>query len=59
MGLWGTTVGGVIRVLLADDEVMVRAGVKAILGSASDIEWVAEAGDGREAELGDPDGDES
>jgi DNA-binding NarL/FixJ family response regulator len=39
----------VIRVLLADDETMVRAGVKAILVAAADIEVVAEAGNGREA----------
>jgi DNA-binding NarL/FixJ family response regulator len=39
----------VVRVLLADDEVMVRAGLKAILATAPDIEVVAEAGDGREA----------
>jgi DNA-binding NarL/FixJ family response regulator len=39
----------VIRVLLADDEVIVRVGVKAILAAAPDIEVVAEAGDGREA----------
>ena len=38
-----------IRVLLADDEVVVRAGVTAILAAASDIEVVAEAGDGRAA----------
>lgn len=38
-----------IRVLLADDEGMVRAGVRAILAAAPDIEVVAEAGDGREA----------
>ena len=38
-----------IRVLLADDELMVRAGVRAILAAAADIEVVAEAGDGREA----------
>ncbi len=38
-----------IRVLLADDEAMVRAGVRAILAGAPDIEVVAEAGDGREA----------
>jgi DNA-binding NarL/FixJ family response regulator len=42
-----------IRVLLADDEVMIRAGVRAILSSADDIEIVAEAEDGHEAvELG-------
>lgn len=40
---------GVIKVLLADDEAMVRAGVRAILATAPDIEVVAEAGDGREA----------
>ncbi|MFC3895680.1 response regulator [Lentzea rhizosphaerae] len=38
-----------IRVLLADDEAMVRAGVRAILGSDQAIEVVAEASDGREA----------
>ncbi|GAA1927286.1 response regulator transcription factor [Streptomyces durmitorensis] len=38
-----------IRVLLADDEAMIRAGVRAILGTAEDIEVVAEAADGREA----------
>jgi len=36
-------------VLLADDEAMMRAGVRAILAGALDIEVVAEAGDGREA----------
>lgn len=43
--------GAVIRVLLADDEAMVRAGVKAILdaGGGGGIEVVAEAADGREA----------
>jgi DNA-binding NarL/FixJ family response regulator len=39
----------VIRVLLADDEAMVRAGVRAILASDNEIEVVAEAGDGTEA----------
>ncbi|GAA3544867.1 response regulator transcription factor [Amycolatopsis ultiminotia] len=38
-----------IRVLLADDEAMIRAGVAAILAADRDIEVVAEAGDGREA----------
>jgi DNA-binding NarL/FixJ family response regulator len=38
-----------IRVLLADDEVMIRAGVRAILTTDPEIAVVAEAGDGREA----------
>ncbi len=38
-----------IRVLLADDEAMVRAGVRAILATDAGIEVVAEAADGREA----------
>ncbi|WP_216214694.1 response regulator transcription factor [Amycolatopsis aidingensis] len=38
-----------IRVLLADDEAMVRAGVRAILGTDQEIEVVAEAEDGRAA----------
>ncbi len=38
-----------IRVLLADDEAMVRAGVRAILDSGGEAEVVAEAGDGHEA----------
>ncbi len=38
-----------IRILLADDEAMIRAGVRAILSSDPGIEVVAEAGDGREA----------
>ncbi|GGL32357.1 response regulator [Planomonospora parontospora] len=38
-----------IRVLLADDEAMIRAGVRAILAAAPEVEVVAEAGDGREA----------
>jgi DNA-binding NarL/FixJ family response regulator len=39
----------VIRVLVADDEPMIRAGARAILASDPGIEVVAEAGDGREA----------
>ena len=39
----------VIRVVLADDEAMVRAGVRAILGSDDTIEVVAEAADGAKA----------
>ncbi|MFJ9087436.1 response regulator [Streptomyces sp. NPDC102384] len=38
-----------IRVLLADDEAMIRAGVGAILAAGGDFEIVAEAADGREA----------
>ena len=38
-----------IRVLLADDEVLVRAGVQAILRADAGIDVVGEAGDGREA----------
>ena len=39
----------VIPVLLADDEAMIRAGVRAILAADPGIEVVAEAADGREA----------
>src|SRR5690606_33689317 len=39
----------VIRVLLADDEATVRAGVRAILSADPGIEVVAEAADGHEA----------
>jgi DNA-binding NarL/FixJ family response regulator len=39
----------VIRVVLADDEAMVRAGVRAILATDPDIDVVAEAGDGHQA----------
>ncbi len=38
-----------IRVLLADDQVLVRAGFRALLDSEADIEVVGEAGDGEEA----------
>ncbi|MFJ6656820.1 response regulator [Streptomyces sp. NPDC091377] len=38
-----------IRVLVADDEALMRAGIRLILEHADDIEVVAEAGDGREA----------
>ena len=38
-----------IRVLVADDQSMVRAGFRLLLGSQDDIEVVAEASDGREA----------
>ena len=39
----------VIRVLLADDQGLVRAGFRALLDDAGDIEVVGEAGDGAEA----------
>ena len=38
-----------IRVVLADDHAIVRAGLKAILGSARDIAVVGEASNGRDA----------
>jgi DNA-binding NarL/FixJ family response regulator len=45
------TVQGIdeIRVLLADDHAVVRAGLKAVLGTARDIAVVGEARNGREA----------
>ena len=39
----------VIRIILADDHHVVRAGLKALLGSAKDIEVVGEATNGRDA----------
>jgi DNA-binding NarL/FixJ family response regulator len=39
----------VIRVLLADDQTLIRAGFRVLLGSADDIEVVAEAADGAQA----------
>ncbi|MEU9026174.1 response regulator transcription factor [Streptomyces sp. NPDC048383] len=39
----------VIRVVIADDEPLIRAGIRMILTSAPDIEVVAEGGNGREA----------
>src|SRR5512138_600474 len=38
-----------IRVLLADDHHMVRAGIRQLLEGAGDLQVVAEAGDGEEA----------
>jgi DNA-binding NarL/FixJ family response regulator len=42
-------VGDLIRVVLADDHTVVRTGLKAVLGTAKDIDVVGEAKDGREA----------
>jgi len=42
-------IGDVIRVLLADDHAVVRAGLKAVLGTAKDIEVIGEVKNGREA----------
>lgn len=39
----------IIRVVVADDEELVRAGLRMMLDSKSDIEVVAEAGDGAQA----------
>jgi two-component system, NarL family, response regulator NreC len=39
----------IIRVVLADDHAVVRAGVKAVLGSAKDIQVIGEASNGRDA----------
>ena len=41
--------GDLIRVLLVDDHAVVRAGLKAVLGTAKDVEVVGEAKNGREA----------
>ncbi|MGH3375167.1 MAG: response regulator transcription factor [Actinoallomurus sp.] len=40
-----------IRVLLADDQALVRAGFRALLDAQADIEVVGEAGDGEQAVL--------
>jgi DNA-binding NarL/FixJ family response regulator len=44
-----TTLAKPLRVLLADDHALVRAGIRALLNDLDGIEVVAEAGDGREA----------
>jgi len=41
--------GDLIRVVLVDDHAVVRAGLKAVLGAAPDIEVVGEGSSGREA----------
>jgi DNA-binding NarL/FixJ family response regulator len=39
----------VIRILLADDQVLIRSGIRALLDAEDDIEVVAEAADGQQA----------
>jgi DNA-binding NarL/FixJ family response regulator len=39
----------VIRVLLADDQALIRSGIRALLDAEDDIEVVAEAADGKQA----------
>jgi DNA-binding NarL/FixJ family response regulator len=46
----GNTVGTPIRVLIVDDDALVRAGLTMLLAGAGDIEIVGEAADGREVE---------
>ena len=41
--------GDQIRVILADDHAVVRAGMRAVLGGAKDIAVIGEAKTGREA----------
>lgn len=41
--------GGVVRVVVADDQALVRDGIRLILGTEPDVEVVAEAADGAEA----------
>ena len=41
---------GKIRILLADDHHLVRAGIRQLLESANDLQVIAEAGDGEEAQ---------
>jgi DNA-binding NarL/FixJ family response regulator len=45
----GDGVARPVRVLLADDEALMRAGLRMVLAHAADVEVVAEAGDGAEA----------
>jgi len=39
----------VIRILLADDQPLIRSGIRALLEAEDDIEVVGEAADGRQA----------
>ncbi len=44
-----STAGGAVRVLIVDDQALVRTGFKMILEAESDLEVVGEAADGQEA----------
>ena len=46
----GNAVGAPIRVLIVDDDALVRAGLTMLLAGVSDIEIVGEAADGRDVE---------
>ncbi|RYJ00380.1 MAG: response regulator transcription factor, partial [Actinomycetales bacterium] len=45
----GTDIAAAVRVLLVDDDALVRAGLALILGGSEAITVVGEAGDGRQA----------
>lgn len=47
-GTWGSFVSA-LRILLADDHALVRAGIRSLLESLPDVEVVGEAADGHEA----------
>src|SRR5690625_6167368 len=49
MGITSTEDASRVRVIIVDDEPLIRSGIRAILGADSNIEVLAEAGDGREA----------
>lgn len=59
IGPWGATCLKKIRILLADDHVILRSGLRLLLETQPDFEVVAEASDGRQAvesaELRQPD----
>ena len=45
----GEAAPGTVRVLVADDQTLVRAGFRVLVDSAPDLEVVGEAGNGLEA----------
>jgi DNA-binding NarL/FixJ family response regulator len=49
MGSTSTEDASRVRVIIVDDEPLIRSGIRAILGADPNIEVLAEAGDGREA----------